>query len=316
MNMQYVLYLLQKMLFAVVDDVPCNFLQRCCMTNYQRKGFLTEDYRLFHLRTDGGTKPEFHYHEFCKILLMISGTGGYTVEGQRYVLQPGDVVLIGSRCVHRPEFLQGTVYERVILYISPEFLRRSSVPGCDLLECFSGAWGHVLRPAEPEKKKIFGLAASLERELAGEEYGREILSSAAVLRLLVQLSRCQRKQDGPRPGPATPGNERVASIVSHLDRHLTEDISIDDLAEQFFLSKYHMMRLFRRETGTTIHGYLTERRLALARECIREGMSATEACFRSGWHSYSSFTRAYGKRYGSTPTGRQDTAALQEETYE
>ena len=286
------------------------------MGNYQKKGFLTEDYRLFHLRTDGGTRPEFHYHEFCKILLLVSGSGGYTVEGQRYALQPGDVVLIGSRSVHRPDFLPGTIYERIILYISPDFLRRSSVPGCDLEECFSGQRGHVLRPGEAERKKLFALAASLERELAGEEYGRAILSSTAVLRLLVQVGRCQRKQEGPQPGPATPANERVAPILRYLDRHLTEDISIDELAERFFLSKYHMMRLFRRETGTTIHAYLTERRLALARECIRSGMSATEACFRSGWHSYSSFTRAYGKRYGSTPTGRRDTVALAEETYE
>ena len=286
------------------------------MRDYQKKGFLTEDYRLFHLRSDGGTKPEFHYHEFCKILLLVSGSGAYTVEGQRYALQPGDVVLIGSRSVHRPDFPPGTVYERIILYISPEFLRRSSVPGCDLEECFSGVWGHVLRPEEPERKKLFALAASLERELAGEEYGRELLSQAAVLRLLVRIGRCQRCGDGPQPGPATPANERITPILRYLDRHLTEDISIDELAERFFLSKYHMMRLFRRETGTTIHAYLTERRLDLARECIRGGMSATEACFRSGWRSYSSFTRAYGKRYGSTPTGRRDTAVLAEETYE
>ena len=77
-----------------------------------------------------------------------------------------------------------------------------------------------------------------------------------------------------------------------------------------------MMRLFRRETGTTIHGYLTERRLGLARELMAGGMSATDACFRSGWRSYCSFTRAYGKRFGSTPTGRRDAAALAEETYE
>ena len=286
------------------------------MGNYQKKGFLTEDYRLFHLRSDGGTRPEFHYHEFCKILLLVSGSGGYTVDGQRYALQSGDVVLINSHSVHRPEFEPGTAYERIILYISPEFLRRASIPGGDLTECFSGTRGHVLRPDGSLRKKLFSLAASLERELAGEEYGRVILSNAAVLRLLVGITRELRRSDAPRPGPVTPGNERVEAIVRHLERHLTEDISIDDLAEQFYLSKYHMMRLFRRETGTTIHGYLTERRLMLARELIRGGMSATDACFRSGWRSYSSFTRAYGKHFGSTPTGRRDASALAEETYE
>ncbi len=284
------------------------------MTNYQKKGYLTEDYRLFHLRSDTGTRPEFHYHEFCKILLLVSGSGGYSVDGQRYALQSGDVVLVGSRSVHRPEFEPGTAYERIILYISPEFLRRASVPDCDLTACFRS--GHVLRLGEPERKRLFALAGSLERELAGEDYGRELLSHAALLRLLVQIARDLRRTDTPQPGPVKPGNERVVAIVRYLDRHLTEDISIDDLAERFYLSKYHMMRLFRRETGATIHGYLTQRRLMLARELIRGGMSATDACFRSGWRSYSSFTRAYSRHFGSTPTGRKDASALAEETFE
>lgn len=286
------------------------------MSDYQKKGFLTEDYRLFHLRSDGVARPEFHYHEFCKILMLISGSGGYTVDGQRYALQSGDIVLVDSHTVHRPEFEPGAAYERLILYISPEFLRRSGVPGCDLAECFSGSGGHVLRPGEAERKKLFALAASLERELAGEDYGRELLCQAALLRLLVHIGRSLRRSDAPQPGPVTPGNERVNAIIRYLDRHLTEDICIEDLAEQFYLSKYHMMRLFRRETGTTIHAYLTERRLMMARELMSGGMSATDACFRSGWRSYCSFTRAYGKRFGSTPTGRRDVSALAEETYE
>ena len=284
------------------------------MSNYQKKGFLTEDFRLFHLRSDGGTRPEFHYHEFYKVLLLVSGSGSYTVDGRRYAVQSGDIVLVGSHLVHRPEFEAGAAYERIILYLSPEYLRRSGVPGCDLTECFR--LSHILRPGEAERKQLFALAASLERELREEDYGQAILSSAAVLELLVHIGRALRRGDTPRPGPVTPGNERVAAIVRYLDRHLTEDISIDELAERFFVSKYHMMRLFCRETGSTIHSYLTERRLALARELMAGGMSATDACFRSGWRSYSSFTRAYGKHFGSTPTGRRDAAALAEETYE
>ena len=286
------------------------------MSDYQKKGFLTEDYRLFHLRSDRGTRTEFHYHEFCKILMLVSGSGGYTVDGRRYALQSGDIVLIGSHTVHRPEFEPGAAYERIILFISPEFLRRSSTPGCDLGELFCGEKGHVLRPEDSERKRLFSLAAALERELAENDYGREILSAGVLLRLLVQLGRSLLRSDVPRPGPMTPGNERIASIVRYLDRHLTEDICIEDLAEQFYLSKYHMRRLFRRETGTTIHGYLTERRLGLAKELMAGGMSATDACFRAGFRSYCSFTRAYGKHFGSTPTGRRDAAALAEETYE
>ena len=91
----------------------------------------------------------------------------------------------------------------------------------------------------------------------------------------------------------------------HLEEYL-EDLDIDLLAEAFYISKFHMMRLFRRETGSTVHTYLLQRRLLHARELIRGGMRATEACYRSGFRSYSSFTRAYNKHFGTTPTGRMD----------
>ena len=285
------------------------------MSDYQKTGYLLEDYRLFHLRSDSGIRPDYHYHEFNKILLLVSGSGSYVVDGQRYSIRSGDAVLIGSGCVHRPEFEVGVAYERIILYISPEFLQRQSTPECDLRACFNGQHGYVLRADEAQQKVIFQLAAALEKELSGNDYGREILSNSLLLRLLVQIIRNLRK-NREHTGLMEPKNDRVLKLIRYMDAHLAEDISIDALAEHVYLSKYHMMRLFRKETGITVHDYLTQRRLLLARDHIRAGLSATDACYRSGWRSYSSFTRAYAKQFGTTPTGRRDTSARQEETYE
>jgi len=282
---------------------------------YQKRGYLLEDFRLFHLRDAQGTGVDYHYHEFHKLLLLLSGSGGYAVEGRRYLLKPGDVVLVGSHCVHRPEFEPGVPYERIILYISPEFLRRESVESCDLQACFDGTHGHVLRPEERLGNQLRSLTEELERELAQERYGRAILSNGLLLRILVELGR-HLQQEPQLPAPMAPKDGRMLEILRYLDQHLTEEVSIDDLAEQFFISKYHMMRRFRRETGTTIHAYLSERRLLLARDLIANGMPSTEACFQCGFGSYSSFSRAYGKLFGTTPTGRTDQTGVKEETFE
>ena len=286
------------------------------MTNetYVKKGYLLEDFRLFHLRGAQGVKAEYHYHEFCKLLLLVSGTGGYSIEGLRYSLQPGDIVLVGSRAVHRPEFDPDDPYERIIVYIDPEFLRRQSTADCDLLEVFSGKKGHVLRSAKGQR--LFALAAALERELSGQAFGRVILSGGLLLRLLVEIGREQVCGEIDQPGPIQPKDGRILGLIAYIDGHIAEDLSIDALAEQFYLSKYHMMRLFRAETGQSIYGYLTQRRLMLARELIGGGMRATEAAFRSGFATYSSFTRAYAKQFGTTPTGRTRIAKAADETYE
>lgn len=283
---------------------------------YAKQGYLLEDFRLFHLRGARGVRTEYHYHEFCKLLLLISGNGGYWIDGQRYDLLPGDVVLVDAGCVHRPEFDADSAYERIIVYISPDFLQRSSTATCDLRDSFKGQRGHVLRSDKKVSRHLQALAGTLEQELSGGEYGHDILSGGILLRLLVEITRELRQSDVLLPGPAQPKSKRAAQIMHYIDEHLTEELSIDDLAERFYLSKFHMMRLFREGTGTSINTYLTQRRLMLARELIGKGMPATESCFRSGFGSYSSFTRAYGKFFGTTPTGRKYTAQLQEEGFE
>lgn len=283
------------------------------MSEYEKRGYLLENFRLFHLTSPSGAKVDYHYHEFCKLLLLVSGRGGYVVDGQRYLLQPGDVVLIGSRSAHRPELEEDSSYERIIVYIDPEFLQQSSTAGCQLMGLFAGDQGHVLRLKENVRKKVFSRAYELEKELSGDEYGREILCSAALLRLLVEIGRARRQEGSMNPGPVTPEDPRVVEWMDFLDRNLSEDLDMDQLAEHFFVSKFHMMRLFKAETGFTIHNYLMQRRLLAARNLIEKGMRATEACYRCGFRSYSSFTRAYSKHFGSTPTGRMAPAQPQTE---
>ena len=286
------------------------------MANHSKRGYLLENFRLFHLKSKGGTQTEYHYHEFCKVLFLLQGSGAYFVDGQQYLLQPGDIVLLDAHSIHRPELDGDTPYERIILYISPEYLQRQSTADCSLRSVFSGEKGHVLRLGEAQRQKIFRLAAQLERELSEDAFGREIVSSAGLLRLLVEIGRNREHPATDPTGPVIPKDKRIAEILRYIDDHLAEDLDAEVIARAFFISKYHMMRLFRRETGTTVHLYITQKRLVKARELMDSGMRATEACYRCGWRSYSSFTRAYGKHLGTTPTGRMDTQQAREADFE
>ena len=285
------------------------------MTEYRKRGYLLENFRLFHLRSETGEQVDFHYHEFCKVLLLLSGQGSYSVEGNRYRLSPGDVVLLGSRSVHRPELEPGVPYERIIIYIAPEFLQQQSGADCDLLAIFSGQKGHVLRPSEGRRKKLFSIAAALERELSRDGFGRDVISRAHLLQLVVEIGR-GLAESADLPSPILPENPRILEIMDYLEGNLGEDVDMDALAERFYISKFHMMRLFRRETGSTIHTWLTQRRLMLARDLMAGGMSATQACYTCGFRNYSSFTRAYGRHFGSTPTGRVDKRMVRGEDAE
>ena len=268
------------------------------MADCSKQGFLSENFRLFHLCSPGGVTTELHYHEFCKILFFLRGRGEYLIDGKLYRLLPGDIVLLNAGSVHRAMLSPEEPYERIILYVLPAYLQKLSGEASDLNSLFSPS--RVLRPRED---RLSRLALRMEKDLLDDGFGKELLCRADLLKLCVYLGRALASS-ALSAKPLTPGEPRIRQILGYLEEHIAEDLTIDQLANRFFLSKYHMMRLFRAETGISIHQYITQKRLLLARSYLASGMCATESCYRSGFGSYSSFTRACKKLLGTTPTGR------------
>lgn len=271
----------------------------------QQRGYLREDYRLFHLSGSLALEVENHYHEFHKLVFFRSGKVTYAVEGLLSDLQSRDIVLVPMGCVHRVEAEPGPVYERSILYISPEFLRRLSRPEADLERCFAlcrEKGRHVLRPGAGAAERLWGILQNLEQSMHEEDYGAKLLSDSLLCQLLIGLTRESLGEDSSL-APSRAVNSKAVDILRYINEHLTEDISIESLSEKFFISKYHMMRSFRAETGFTIHGYMAEKRLLAAREMIAAGKSAAEACYACGYKDYSAFSRAFKKQFGLSPRG-------------
>lgn len=258
---------------------------------------------MFHLSSALAEDTAFHYHEFHKLVFFLAGRGNYIVEGRTHVLRPYDVVLVRQGAIHKAQIDPSQRYERVILYISPEFLRAQSTAGSRLDACFrlpADGQSFVLRPEAGRRAALLRTLDALEAEERSTAYGHDLLARAQMLQLLVMLGR-GLDDDGVNYAPSEHCNEKTAAILEYLNTHLTEDVSIDALADTFYLSKYYMMRMFRAETGFTIHGYLTDKRLRVARDLIAQGMRTTDACFQCGYHDYSAFSRAYKKRFQVSP---------------
>ena len=267
---------------------------------YEVRGYLKEPFRLFHLADSRRERIEYHYHTFHKIIILLAGKAGYAIEGERYDLSPGDFVLVGRGSIHRPEVAEDDFYERMILYIDPAYLTSLSTGDCDLEGCFrqaQTAFRYVYRDEGGSRvRQLFETLARTDREGG---YGAELLERAQFLELMVEVNRVCR---GGHQVQAAAGDSKVVALLQYLNLHLTEELSIDQLAERFYISKYHMMRRFRQETGYSIHGYLTEKRLLLAQRLLAQGVSPSEAGEQAGYQDYSTFSRAYKKHFGRGPS--------------
>ena len=93
----------------------------------------------------------------------------------------------------------------------------------------------------------------------------------------------------------------IKKVISHINANLKNEITLDELAEEFYVSKYHLCRTFKNSTGLTIHDYIKQKRLTIVKELVKEGNTLTDAAISAGFNDYSSFYRAYVKRYNENP---------------
>ena len=93
----------------------------------------------------------------------------------------------------------------------------------------------------------------------------------------------------------------VDRVLHHIGRHINEELTLDGLAEHFFVSKYHLSHAFSREMGVSLYRYILLRRLLLARQLLLAGEPAGQVCRSCGFSDYTSFYRAFKSEYGISP---------------
>lgn len=271
---------------------------------YHKRGYLTDDFRLFHLTDIGRQEFEFHYHDFDKIIIVLSGSVTYLIEGRSYELQPYDIVLVNHNEIHRPLIDTRIPYERIIVYLSPGFLSAYQTDTYDLGACFQKAretHAHVLRMHSPQKRTLFDTIHRLEAaSTESGTYAGPLYCQVLFLEFLIQLNRTALHQKLDYADTAS-ADQRILAVMDDINQNLSDNLDIDILANRFHFSRYHLMRLFKQETGYTIRHYIASKRLLAARELLQTGIPLTEICYRCGFQNYSTFSRAYKAEFNECP---------------
>ena len=272
---------------------------------YEKMGYLVEPFKIFHLRDCTERDFDFHYHEFYKIIYFVDGKVDYKVEGKTYHLKPHDFVLVGANVIHKPEIDKTTPYERYIIYLSEEFLAEKNERSESLKFCFEEAGRQQNRVVhfEPESyEQLVGCLLRMEKtQKQKDEYMGDLLLKSAFLEFMVLFNRSVVMQ--PKAFITTAAyHEKVIDVITYIQEHLAEEINVDILAKQCYISKYYLMRQFKEATGYSIHQYINEKRIQAARRMILSGMPASQACYECGFRDYSTFARRFKMIVGRAPS--------------
>ena len=270
---------------------------------FNRAGYLEENYHYFHLRDTAGQERDYHFHEFDKVVVLLSGHVDFTVEDITYALKPWDVLLVKHHTIHKALIDKTEPYDRVIIYLDGKYFDRI-MPNAGLMDCFEKADKDARQRITPDDGQQEQLAAALEdyeAAMRDEELGAEAIRDTQMVRLLVLINRIYASgSTGPDRAEAT-RDPKIGAVLSYINENLGRELSVDELAEQAYLSRYHFMRLFKAQTGSTVHAYVRQKRLLYAARLIREGESAARAAAESGFSDYSAFHRAFRESFGISP---------------
>ena len=267
--------------------------------NLEKTGYLKEDFRLFHINDQTKKDFSYHYHDFHKIIVFISGKVTYHIEGKAYHLKPRDILLVSQGAIHKPEIDPSVPYERYIFWI------RDDLSCQELNTCFQKANDrsfNLVRVDSALQERLKDLLPEIEQTLQNKHFGDPVLRDALFTQFMIYINRIFLRTSSSPDKKAYSSDTQVEQLLKYINRNLSENLSIDQLAERFFLSKYHMMRKFKNETGYTIHNYITSKRLLMARSLISQGIPVMKAALASGFHDYTTFVRAYKKQFGKAPS--------------
>lgn len=273
-------------------------------SHIQREGYLRENVRCFHLRDTAGQERDYHFHEFDKIVILLSGRVEYEVETSAYDLRPWDVLLVRHHAIHKANIDRSEPYERVILYIDGKYVERAA-PEERLMACFDRADApglHRLRPDGAARERLTALLTALEdAQRDGDRFGAETMRNTLLLQLLVEVNRLA--PEAPEPAEGKPAyDDKIAQVLSYINENLDRELTVEQLAARAYLSRYHFMRLFKERTGSTVHDYVRRKRLLHAARRIRGGVPVSTAAAESGYADYSAFYRAFRDCFGVRPS--------------
>ena len=255
-------------------------------------------------------KPLFNdqplLHEEFEVFFVAAGEVSWFIENEMHRAEPGSLIIFNDREVHKLHIRSNKRFERAKLLFSPDLARSFEVFGCDLLSCFVDrpkGKGNIRRLSAQQSMDIMKLFDKMGQACASDAPEARLRKVVAFLEILMLTKRVFGAEDGGEEGEESPGLRRpLHSVLEYIEDNLAGDLSLETIGKKCGISVYHLCRIFKKETGSTLHNYILYKRVAEAQRLLGEGWKPGQASAMCGFGAMSRFVAAFRKVTGTSPS--------------
>ena len=235
------------------------------------------------------------YHNVLEIYYLVDGECQMFIDSKTYTLRPGDMVLIPPWTFHRAIYYEGTLVTRYVVSCNTANI----LPKANEILLSSGHYIERIPRSLGDVEKIFF-------KICKEYCNPHLLSEELICGYITELATLIYLAEKSRKSiiDAESSNGIVELAVTYLQSNYSSDISVDDVCRYVSVSKAHLSRIFKEETGLGIKEYLAIYRVKQAEFMLSESSSKSisEIAYSCGFSDSNYFASLFKKTVGITPT--------------
>lgn len=262
-----------------------------------------DEFELYHVYTPRNKTPVFHTHDFYEIYFFIAGDLCIHLEEYDIHPKPNSAIIFPPGYMHQAAIRNTEAYyDRMFIYISPSCLESMSMEGFSPLQILQdcaakGAFHHTLTD-EVFTQCVQTFSEVISAAVANSDPHQRLINRCRVIMMMTAL--CKAFQENGNQGAAHT-SKRIHHVIAYINEHLTEELSLEELGNRFFVSKYHLSREFKAHSNKSLHQYILSKRVILAKQLMQQGVCPTDVFLRCGFREYSSFYKAFRKDTECSP---------------
>lgn len=259
----------------------------------------TKSYAVFYSDSEEQVK-NMHIHDCCEVLLCLSDHQEFLIGDSVVPANKNDILVVNQFEIHKLIENPDSYCERYVFKVHPRYLLLNSTAKTDLSTCFYDRAASK-RKASLSDAQVAELIALFQSFEADSQLGDDIISNLNAVKALVLVNRYLATTSVQSERVHYNNSNIVHSVVNYINENLLDNINLDEISKKHFISKNHLCRIFKKQTGTTVINYIIVRRIAEAKKFLNEGYDVKDTCEKCGFNDYSHFIRTFKNIVGVPP---------------